>query len=336
MSYPIAFFRAASYWDGKPLAYRSSDSTTYFQHQDYLGTERMRTNDSGAVAASFTSLPWGDGYAGSIPDAGAGQETFQFAGMDQDTSSAYPISEHAQFRQYSYIQGRWLSPDPYDGSYDFTNPQSLNRYAYALNNPLSYVDPLGLDDSDCGDDDGCGDGGDGGGAGGGGGYSDGGTPADTPPPGYSPSGVNTSDGNPIYVDSEGNQWIGSAGSPGTDDSDPTGTISFLNGVQAVWGGLAYPFRAPSKTPSFLDRWPFNGNMIPMKPGKQDNACTTGPLSGPMNANPAVLSCCQAHDNCYAANGCNATSWIPNDLPWGVCNVCNAKAAACITGAVLGH
>jgi YD repeat-containing protein len=65
------------YWDGRPLAYRSSDSTTYFQHQDYLGTERMRTNYSGAMAASFTSLPWGDGYAGSIPDAGAGQETFQ-------------------------------------------------------------------------------------------------------------------------------------------------------------------------------------------------------------------------------------------------------------------
>ena len=40
-----------------------------------------------------------------------------------------------------------MSPDPYDGSYDITNPQSLNRYSYVLNNPLSSVDPLGL--SDC-------------------------------------------------------------------------------------------------------------------------------------------------------------------------------------------
>ena len=43
------------------------------------------------------------------------------------------------------MQGRWLSPDPYLGSMDLTNPQSFNRYAYALNNPLSFTDPNGLD-----------------------------------------------------------------------------------------------------------------------------------------------------------------------------------------------
>jgi hypothetical protein len=41
-------------------------------------------------------------------------------------------------------QGRWLSPDPLAGN--ILNPQSLNRYAYVLNNPTSLVDPLGLDD----------------------------------------------------------------------------------------------------------------------------------------------------------------------------------------------
>ena len=30
------------------------------------------------------------------------------------------------------------------GSYDLSNPQSLNRYAYALNNPTSQMDPSGL------------------------------------------------------------------------------------------------------------------------------------------------------------------------------------------------
>jgi hypothetical protein len=38
-----------------------------------------------------------------------------------------------------------MSPDPYDGSYDPSNPQSFNRYTYAMNNPVSYVDPSGLD-----------------------------------------------------------------------------------------------------------------------------------------------------------------------------------------------
>jgi hypothetical protein len=37
---------------------------------------------------------------------------------------------------------RWLSPDPVAG--DITNPQSLNRYAYVLNNPTNLIDPLGL------------------------------------------------------------------------------------------------------------------------------------------------------------------------------------------------
>ena len=38
--------------------------------------------------------------------------------------------------------GRWLSPDPLGG--DVTNPQSLNRYPYVLNNPTTFIDPLGL------------------------------------------------------------------------------------------------------------------------------------------------------------------------------------------------
>ena len=49
------------------------------------------------------------------------------------------------YREYSPVQGRWLSPDPAGmAAADPTNPQSWNRYAYVLNNPLSNVDPLGL------------------------------------------------------------------------------------------------------------------------------------------------------------------------------------------------
>jgi hypothetical protein len=44
--------------------------------------------------------------------------------------------------------GYWLPPDPLAG--DVSNPQSLNRYAYVLNNPTTLTDPLGL--GDCGGD----------------------------------------------------------------------------------------------------------------------------------------------------------------------------------------
>src|SRR5271154_399463 len=50
------------------------------------------------------------------------------------------------FREHSPSQGRWISPDPLgSGAATLANPQSWNRYAYALTNPLNAVDPAGLD-----------------------------------------------------------------------------------------------------------------------------------------------------------------------------------------------
>lgn len=38
-----------------------------------------------------------------------------------------------------------MRPDPSDGSYSLGNPQSFNRYSYALNTPFSATDPSGRD-----------------------------------------------------------------------------------------------------------------------------------------------------------------------------------------------
>src|SRR5262245_65948403 len=40
------------------------------------------------------------------------------------------------------MQGRFTSPDPVAGS--CWNPQSLNAYSYAWNNPLKLTDPTGM------------------------------------------------------------------------------------------------------------------------------------------------------------------------------------------------
>jgi RHS repeat-associated protein len=128
--------RGQYYWGSKPVAWYVPSSAVHFQHQDWLGTERLRTTYSGAVEASLTSLPFGDSQTTE-----SGGDPYYFASLDYDSESA---TDHAQYRQYSGTQGRWMEPDPYLGSYDSTDPQTLNRYSYALNNPLGFTDPSGL------------------------------------------------------------------------------------------------------------------------------------------------------------------------------------------------
>jgi RHS repeat-associated protein len=112
------------------------------------------------LEGTFRSFPFGDGlwsiYGGTDTDAS------HFATLDHDYET-----DHALFRRYSNAQARMMSPDPCSGSYDFSNPQSFSRYAYALNNPLSNVDPSGRefvwddsrfdssDDPETGNADGC-------------------------------------------------------------------------------------------------------------------------------------------------------------------------------------
>jgi RHS repeat-associated protein len=50
-------------------------------------------------------------------------------------------------RYYGSWMGRWLSPDLVNVTEErMMNPSStLNKYAYAANNPLKYVDPDGQD-----------------------------------------------------------------------------------------------------------------------------------------------------------------------------------------------
>ncbi|MGA2250772.1 RHS repeat-associated core domain-containing protein, partial [Terracidiphilus sp.] len=77
--------------------------------------------------------------------SGSDTDAYHYAMLDSDSESD---TDHAQFRQYNSTQGRWHSPDPYYGSYNIYNPQSFNRYVYAKNNPLSRIDPAGLEDGD--------------------------------------------------------------------------------------------------------------------------------------------------------------------------------------------
>ena len=52
--------------------------------------------------------------------------------------------DYAQARYYASTQGRFTSVDPLRASATTGNPQTFNRYAYALNSPTNVTDSSGM------------------------------------------------------------------------------------------------------------------------------------------------------------------------------------------------
>jgi RHS repeat-associated protein len=107
---------------------------------DWLGTARAFWSYSGGgFSQSGAHAPFGESYA---YNSGSPQD---FTGQENDGSMSNTTYYFPE-RQYRSSQGRWLSPDPAGlNAVDPTNPQTWNRYAYVLNNPLRYTDPSGLE-----------------------------------------------------------------------------------------------------------------------------------------------------------------------------------------------
>ena len=126
-------------WRGRGLARYGLTTEFDFFHANALGSATMATNPTtGAVIEDILFYPWGQEFnAPTLYDA-------HFAGLPASTLPSFAdlSMREAPYRFYAPSPGRWHSPDPLGG--DVTNPQSLNRYAYVMNNPTSFIDPLGL------------------------------------------------------------------------------------------------------------------------------------------------------------------------------------------------
>jgi RHS repeat-associated protein len=131
---------------------------------DTLGSPRINTDANGQVTARHDYLPFGEEITtlgGRTTDYKYGQVDNvkqKFTGQLRDGETGL---DYFNARYYSSIQGRFTSPDEFTGGpdelFDFAddaadnptfyadleNPQSLNKYQYAYNNPMLYTDPDG-------------------------------------------------------------------------------------------------------------------------------------------------------------------------------------------------
>jgi RHS repeat-associated protein len=135
------------YRDGLLLS--SSLNTLERRHMDvdHLGTMRLRTNRVGQQPSYHVYLPYGEESAATFSAADA--ERMKFTGHERDLADPTSDQDDLDYlhaRHANPLTGRFLSPDTARGRPKA--PQSWNRYAYTLGNPLRYVDPSGGDPLD--------------------------------------------------------------------------------------------------------------------------------------------------------------------------------------------
>jgi RHS repeat-associated protein len=136
--------RTNVYGAGRLLATYDTTNGLQFQLTDPLGTRRVQTDANGMGQLGFLSLPYGDQSSSETLSSPAADDStpLHFTGKERDTESG---NDYFGARYYESGMGRFISPDPSGLTFaDPTNPQSLNLYAYALNNPLRFIDPSGL------------------------------------------------------------------------------------------------------------------------------------------------------------------------------------------------
>lgn len=105
---------------------------------DALGSVRVVFDSAGNLINRMDYGPFGEQLAGSTFSRRVYAQLFRDGETGQD---------YAEARSYQSRTGRFVSVDPVDGS--ATNPQSWNRYSYVLNNPVSFVDPEGMQAESC-------------------------------------------------------------------------------------------------------------------------------------------------------------------------------------------
>jgi RHS repeat-associated protein len=130
-------------------AFRNGAATgsaqTRYIHPDHLGSTNVVTNASGTVVQTLDYFPYG--ATGVSSNIGGANSARKYIGQFADQSNL----DYLNARYYESTRGQFISQDPVfweiglsqDGKNALSNPQALNSYGYANDNPISSKDPTG-------------------------------------------------------------------------------------------------------------------------------------------------------------------------------------------------
>ena len=111
------------------------DGATTFYHKDGLGSVTGLSDISQNQVGSYAYSAFGSvcSQTGSVNNP----YLFTDRRLDIELNLYY-----YRARYYNPIIGRFTTKDPYPGN--IYNPHTLHKYIYVGNNPVNYIDPLGL------------------------------------------------------------------------------------------------------------------------------------------------------------------------------------------------
>ncbi len=126
------------FFGGRRVAMITNGGNPTYYVEDFLGTSRVLTTNTGVVCYDADFYPYGGerSYTNTCP------QNYKFEGKERDAETG---NDDFGARYYSNRFGRWLSADwsavavpvPYA---NLSNPQTLNLYAMVADDPESFAD----------------------------------------------------------------------------------------------------------------------------------------------------------------------------------------------------
>lgn len=125
---------------GSPSNATAATSTDQLQYRvgEQTGTGVLLIASDGTPRENNRVFPFGEPW--NTGTSSTNNE--KFTTYQHDTESDL---DYAMARYYASRAGRFLTSDPGHVGASIEDPQSLNAYVYALNDPINGIDPMGLD-----------------------------------------------------------------------------------------------------------------------------------------------------------------------------------------------